>query len=52
MQTALELALSRDGASGGIVRMCVATAQGVDRWTVVPGQGEKLREEGGAGGGG
>lgn len=52
VQRALEMALSRDGASGGVIRLCVVTADGVDRWTVIPGEGDERREAGGAGGGG
>lgn len=52
VQTALEMAVSRDGASGGIIRLCVVTAKGVERWTVIPGEGERRQEAGGAGGGG
>ncbi|CAM9575054.1 unnamed protein product [Hapterophycus canaliculatus] len=37
VQTALEMAISRDGASGGLIRLCVVSAEGVERWTVVPG---------------
>lgn len=37
VQTALEMAISRDGASGGLIRLCVVSAKGVERWTVVPG---------------
>lgn len=31
------MAVSRDGASGGVIRLCVVSAAGVERWTVVPG---------------
>lgn len=37
VQRALEMAVSRDGASGGIIRLCVVSAKGVERWTVIPG---------------
>lgn len=37
MQRALEMAIRRDGASGGVIRLCVVSAKGVERWTVVPG---------------
>lgn len=33
---ALALAMSRDGSSGGVIRMCVITEQGVER-LFVPG---------------
>lgn len=66
VQRALEMAVSRDGASGGVIRLCVVSAKGVERWTVVPGApgaaaaaaaAEKGRDgrreaEGGSGGGG
>ena len=34
--TALSLAMSRDGSSGGVIRMCVITEEGVER-LFVPG---------------
>ena len=34
--TALALAMSRDGSSGGVIRMCVITEEGVER-LFVPG---------------
>jgi 20S proteasome subunit beta 1 len=34
--TALALAMSRDGSSGGVIRMCVITEAGVER-LFVPG---------------
>ena len=34
--TALALAMSRDGSSGGVIRMCVITENSVER-LVVPG---------------
>eukprot|EP00752_Nemacystus_decipiens_P007521 g6721.t1 len=37
VQRALEMAVSRDGASGGVIRLCVVSAKGVERWTVLPG---------------
>ncbi|CAB1097210.1 unnamed protein product [Ectocarpus sp. CCAP 1310/34] len=37
VRTALEMAVRRDGASGGVIRLCVVSANGVERWTVVPG---------------
>lgn len=39
VRTALEMAVRRDGASGGVIRLCVVSADGVERWTVVPGTG-------------
>ena len=35
-RTALALAMSRDGSSGGVIRMCVITEDGVER-LFVPG---------------
>ncbi|CAM9310182.1 unnamed protein product [Ectocarpus sp. 4 AP-2014] len=37
VRTAVEMAVRRDGASGGVIRLCVVSADGVERWTVVPG---------------
>lgn len=34
--TALALAMARDGSSGGVIRMCVITEEGVER-LFVPG---------------
>ena len=34
--TALALAMSRDGSSGGVIRMCVITEEGVER-LFIPG---------------
>ena len=34
--TALSLAMSRDGSSGGVIRMCVITEAGVER-LFIPG---------------
>eukprot|EP00903_Cladosiphon_okamuranus_P006143 g6045.t1 len=50
VQRALEMAVSRDGASGGIIRLCVVSAKGVERWTVVPGVTGAAAEAGGGGG--
>lgn len=36
MFLALSLAMSRDGSSGGVIRMCVITEEGVER-LFVPG---------------
>lgn len=36
VRRALEMAVSRDGASGGVIRLCIVSAKGVERWTVVP----------------
>ena len=36
MRAALALAMSRDGSSGGVIRMCVITEEGVER-LFVPG---------------
>lgn len=51
VQKALEMAISRDGASGGIIRLCVVTSKGADRWTVVPGGVYEDGERGVEGGG-
>lgn len=48
VQRALEMAVSRDGASGGVIRLCVVSAKGIERWTVVPrglGAGAAAEEE-------
>ena len=52
VQKALEMAVSRDGASGGLIRMCVATGAGVERWTVAPDLLQQRRETGRASGDG
>ncbi|CAN0013054.1 unnamed protein product, partial [Choristocarpus tenellus] len=36
VQRAMELAVARDVASGGAIHLCVASAKGVERWTVPP----------------
>ncbi|CAN0581631.1 unnamed protein product, partial [Laminaria digitata] len=36
VQKAIELAIGRDGSSGGVIRLCVVSAAGVERWTVTP----------------
>lgn len=36
LSIALSLAMSRDGSSGGVIRMCVITEEGVER-LFVPG---------------
>lgn len=36
LDSALALAMSRDGSSGGVIRMCVITEEGVER-VFIPG---------------
>lgn len=50
VQRALEMAVSRDGASGGIIRLGVVSARGVERWSVVPGVTGAAAEAVGGGG--
>ena len=54
VQKAIELAIGRDGSSGGVVRLCVVSAAGVERWTATPSEQARGGEggEGGVRGGG
>ncbi|CAM9697683.1 unnamed protein product [Discosporangium mesarthrocarpum] len=47
VRRALELALARDGGSGGAIGLCVVAADGVEKWAVMP----QSTEGGGKGGG-